>query len=204
MKPKFLGICGGTGSGKTYLANKILEIWGQDNVVIINQDSYYKDLAHMDYKNRIKQNFDHPDSIDIELLSSHLKKVMMGNKIKVPVYDFSNHIRLNKTESIQNCRIIIIEGIFALYYHQLRKLYTIKIFMDTSEKLRFQRRIERDTKERGRTLESVESQYYSSVKPMHKKFIEPSKLYADIIINGNNDIKNNIEIIAPKINSILL
>tara|TARA_Y100001968_G_C19065380_1_gene575738 strand:- start:45 stop:659 length:615 start_codon:yes stop_codon:yes gene_type:complete len=204
MKPKFLGICGGTGSGKTYLANKILEIWGQDNVVIINQDSYYKDLAHMDYKNRIKQNFDHPDSIDIELLSSHLKKVMMGNKIKVPVYDFSNHIRLNKTESIQNCRIIIIEGIFALYYHQLRKLYTIKIFMDTSEKLRFQRRIERDTKERGRTLESVESQYYSSVKPMHKKFIEPSKLYADIIINGNNDIKNNIELIAPKINSILL
>lgn len=204
MKPKFLGICGGTGSGKTYLANKILEIWGQDNVVIINQDSYYKDLAHMDYKNRIKQNFDHPDSIDIELLSNHLKKVMMGNKIKVPVYDYSNHIRLNKTESIQNCRIIIIEGIFALYYHQLRKLYTIKIFMDTSEKLRFQRRIERDTKERGRTLESVESQYYSSVKPMHKKFIEPSKLYADIIINGNNDIKNNIELIAPKINSILL
>ena len=204
MRPIILGMAGGTGSGKTYTVNRLLEIYSVEEIAAIGQDSYYKDLGHIDYNKRIRQNFDHPDSIDIDLFEDHLKKISIGEDINVPIYDFSNHVRLEETRTISQCKIIIVEGIFALHYPQLRKLYTIKIFMDTSEKLRFQRRIERDTKERGRTLESVESQYYSSVKPMHKKFIEPSKLYADIIINGNNDIKNNIELIAPKINSILL
>ena len=199
MKPEVIGISGGTGSGKTFLTKKIIETSMTTNIVVIKQDAYYKDLSHMPYENRIKQNFDHPDAIDVDLFETQLQQLINGNTIKIPTYDFSNHIRSNKTKEIPYSSIIIVEGIFVLYYRQLRKLYTIKVFIDTSEKVRFQRRMDRDIKERGRTPESVKLQYDSTVSPMHEKYIEPSKDHADLIVQEEYDLKDVINMINTKI-----
>jgi len=203
MRPIILGMAGGTGSGKTYTVNRLLEIYSLEDITAIGQDSYYKDLGHIDYNNRISQNFDHPDSIDIELFEDHLKKISVGADINVPIYDFSNHVRLDETRTISQCKIIIVEGIFALHYPQLRKLYTIKIFIETPENVRFNRRLNRDVKERGRTIKSVKKQYATTVLPMHEKFIEPSKEYADIIINGNDDVRGSLDNIKVRIDSLI-
>ena len=199
MKPEVIGISGGTGSGKTFLTKKIIETSMTTNIAVIEQDAYYKDLSHMPYEDRIKQNFDHPDSIDVDLFETQLQQLINGNTIKIPTYDFSNHIRSNKTKEIPYSSIIIVEGIFVLYYLQLRKLYTIKVFIDTSEKVRFQRRMDRDIKERGRTPESVKLQYDSTVSPMHEKYIEPSKDHADLIVQEEYDLKDVINMINTKI-----
>ena len=199
MKPEVIGISGGTGSGKTFLTKKIIETSMTTNIVVIEQDAYYKDLSHMPYEDRIKQNFDHPDAIDVDLFETQLQQLINGEAIKIPTYDFSNHIRSNKTKEIPYSSIIIVEGIFVLYYLQLRKLYTIKVFIDTSEKVRFQRRIDRDIKERGRTPESVKLQYDSTVSPMHEKYIEPSKDHADLIVQEEYDLKDVINMINTKI-----
>ena len=203
MRPIILGMAGGTGSGKTYTVNKLLEIYSVDNITTIGQDSYYKDLRHIDYKDRIGQNFDHPDSIDIELFENHLKQISLGADINIPIYDFSNHVRLYETKTISQSKIIIVEGIFALHYPQLRKLYTIKIFIETPENVRFNRRLNRDIKERGRTIKSVKKQYETTVLPMHEEFIEPSKKHAEIIINGNDDVKGSLDIIKVRIDSLI-
>ena len=203
MRPIILGMAGGTGSGKTYTVNRLLEIYSVDNITTIGQDSYYKELKHIDHKDRIRQNFDHPDSIDIELFENHLQQISEGLDINVPIYDFSNHVRLNETWTISQCKIIIVEGIFALHYPQLRKLYAIKIFIETPENVRFNRRLNRDVKERGRTIKSVKKQYAATVLPMHKKFIEPSKEYADIIINGNDDVKGSLDNIKVRIDTLI-
>ncbi len=199
MKPEVIGISGGTGSGKTFLTKKIIETSMTTNIAVIEQDAYYKDLSHMPYEDRIKQNFDHPDSIDVDLFETQLQQLINGKAIKIPTYDFSNHIRSNKTKEIPYSSIIIVEGIFVLYYLQLRKLYTIKVFIDTSEKVRFQRRMDRDIKERGRTPESVKLQYDSTVSPMHEKYIEPSKDHADLIVQEEYDLKDVINMINTKI-----
>ena len=197
MKPEVIGISGGSGSGKTFLTKKIIETSMTTNIVVIEQDAYYKDLSHMPYEDRIKQNFDHPDAIDVDLFET--QQLINGKAIKIPTYDFSNHIRSNKTKEIPYSSIIIVEGIFVLYYLQLRKLYTIKVFIDTSEKVRFQRRMDRDIKERGRTPESVKLQYDSTVSPMHEKYIEPSKDHADLIVQEEYDLKDVINMINTKI-----
>ena len=199
MKPEVIGISGGTGSGKTFLTKKIIETSMTTNIAVIEQDAYYKDLSHMPYEDRIKQNFDHPDSIDVDLFETQLQQLINGKAIKIPTYDFSNHIRSNKTKEIPYSSIIIVEGIFVLYYLQLRKLYTINVFIDTSEKVRFQRRMDRDIKERGRTPESVKLQYDSTVSPMHEKYIEPSKDHADLIVQEEYDLKDVINMINTKI-----
>ena len=199
MKPEVIGISGGTGSGKTFLTKKIIETSMTTNIAVIEQDAYYKDLSHMPYEDRIKQNFDHPDAIDVDLFETQLQQLINGKAIKIPTYDFSNHIRSNKTKEIPYSSIIIVEGIFVLYYLQLRKLYTIKVFIDTSEKVRFQRRMDRDIKERGRTPESVELQYDSTVSPMHEKYIELSKNHADLIVQEEYDLKDVINMINTKI-----
>ena len=148
MNITVLGIAGGTGSGKTYAAKSLLNEYPQDRILPISMDSYYKDLSHINYTRRVEQNFDHPDSIDINLLEKHLEQASKGKKISIPIYDFSNHVRLGETVSISNAKIIIVEGIFALHFSQLRKLYTLKIFMDTPENIRLERRLVRDVKER--------------------------------------------------------
>ena len=204
MRSIFLGIAGGTGSGKTFIVDNLLSIYNSNNINVINLDSYYKDLSHMGYQDRVKQNFDHPDSIDIDLIISHLKQISDGNDIDIPIYDFSNHVRLETTKTISQSNVIIVEGIFALHYMQLRKLYTLNVFIETSEDIRFQRRLSRDTKERGRTIGSIKDQFESTVIPMHEKFIGPSKQFADLIIDGNSNIINIIRSIKEKIDTYMI
>ena len=204
MRSIILGIAGGTGSGKTFIVDNLLSIYNSNNINVINLDSYYKDLSHMGHQDRVKQNFDHPDSIDIDLIISHLKQISDGNDVDIPIYDFSNHIRLETTKTISQSNVIIVEGIFALHYMQLRKLYTLNVFIETSEDIRFQRRLSRDTKERGRTIGSIKDQFESTVIPMHKKFIGPSKQFADLIIDGNSNIINIIRSIKEKIDTYMI
>ena len=204
MRSIFLGIAGGTGSGKTFIVDNLLSIYNSNNINVINLDSYYKDLSHMGHQDRVKQNFDHPDSIDIDLIISHLKQISDGNDVDIPIYDFSNHIRLETTKTISQSNIIIVEGIFALHYMQLRKLYTLNVFIETSEDIRFQRRLSRDTKERGRSIGSIKDQFESTVLPMHEKFIGPSKQFADLIIDGNSNIINIIRSIKEKIDTYMI
>ena len=204
MKPTVIGIAGGTGSGKTFLTKKILEMSVTKDIVVIEQDAYYKDLSHMPYEKRVKQNFDHPDSIDLDLFESQLLQLIKGEAINIPTYDFSKHIRTNKTKKITYSSIIIVEGIFVLYYLNLRKLYTVRIFMATPEEVRFQRRMARDIEERGRTPESVKLQYESTVLPMHEKYVEASKVHADLIIQGEYDLKDVITMINTKTDIIKL
>jgi len=201
MKPTVIGIAGGTGSGKTFLTKKILEMSVTKDIVVIEQDAYYKDLSHMPYEKRVKQNFDHPDSIDFDLFESQLLQLIKGETVNIPTYDFSKHIRANKTKEITYSSIIIVEGIFVLHYLNLRKLCTVRIFMATPEKVRFQRRMARDIEERGRTPESVKLQYESTVLPMHEKYIEPSKNHADYLIQGEYDLKDVITMINAKTNT---
>ena len=201
MNITVLGIAGGTGSGKTYAVKSLLKEYPQNSVLAISMDSYYKDLSHINYENRIGQNFDHPDSIDINLLENHLKQAFKGDKINIPIYDFSNHVRLGKTVSISNARIIIVEGIFALHFSQLRKLYTLKLFMDTPENIRLERRLVRDVRERGRTIKSIKDQYDSTVLPMHDKYVESSKIFSDFMLNGEDNINNIVNKIEELIKS---
>ncbi len=202
MNPIIIAIAGGTGSGKTFLSKKIVEEYSINKVLSIEQDSYYKDLKFLSYENRMKQNFDHPNSIDITLLKNHLKSLLNGNQVKIPLYDFTKHLRMEQTKTVKCKSIIIIEGILVLHYQQLRKLYTIKIFVDTPENIRFERRLKRDKQERGRTLKSIKEQYFSTVKPMHVQFVEPSKHHADLIIKGVDYNNRTIDLIKANINSI--
>ena len=192
MNITVLGIAGGTGSGKTYAVKSLLNEYPQNSVLAISMDSYYKDLSHINYKRRVEQNFDHPDSIDINLLEKHLEQASKGNKINIPIYDFSNHVRLGETVSISNAKIVIVEGIFALHFSQLRKLYTLKIFMDTPENIRLERRLVRDVKERGRTVKSIKDQYNTTVLAMHNRYVEPSKIFSDLILDGEDNINSII------------
>ena len=203
MKTIIIGIGGGTGSGKTSLAKGILAEYGEGEVAVIEQDSYYKDLSHIIYEERTGQNYDHPDSIDIDLFEIHLQQLLDGREIEIPTYDFSTHVRMDKTKPITQPHVIVVEGILALHYPQLRKLFTIKIFVDTPADIRFIRRLTRDIHERGRTLESVNKQYLSTVRPMHEQFVEPSKYYADLIIPEGGENKVAIDLIRTKIDSIL-
>jgi len=204
MRSVILGIAGGTGSGKTFIVDNLVSTYTSNNINVINLDSYYKDLSHMGHQDRVKQNFDHPNSIDIDLIISHLKQISDGNDIDIPIYDFSNHVRLETTKTISQSNVIIVEGIFALHYMQLRKLYTLNVFIETSEDIRFQRRLSRDTKERGRTIGSIKDQFESTVLPMHEKFIGPSKQFADLIIDGNSNIINIIKSIKEKIDTYMI
>ena len=203
MKTIIIGIGGGTGSGKTSLAKGILAEYGEGEVAVIEQDSYYNDLSYILYKERVDQNYDHPDSIDIDLFESHLQQLLDGKTIEIPTYDFSTHVRMDKTTPITQHHVIVVEGILALHYPQLRKLFTIRIFVDTPADIRFIRRLTRDIHERGRTPESVNKQYLSTVRPMHEQFVEPSKYYADLIILEGGENKVAIDLIRTKIDSIL-
>lgn len=203
MNTIIIGIAGGTGSGKTSLAKGILAEYGEGEVAVIEQDSYYHDLSHILYEERVNKNFDHPESIDIDLFESHLLQLLAGESIHVPTYDFSTHVRMDQVTSITPHHVIVVEGILALHYPQLRDLFTIKIFVDTPPDIRFIRRLTRDIQERGRTFESVNKQYLTTVRPMHKQFVVPSKYYADIIVPEGGQNKVAIDLIRTKINSII-
>ena len=180
-----IGIAGGTGSGKTTVVNTIVNQLQHDEVTVITEDSYYRDTSHLSYEERVKINFDHPQSIDFELLVKHLKALKQGEAIPQPVYSFKDHNRTGETIHTEPKKVMIVEGILLLTNPELRELFDIKIFVHTDSDERLIRRLKRDLRERGRDLEEVLSRYQTTLKPMHQQFIEPSKEYADIIIPYN-------------------
>ncbi len=190
-----IGVAGGTGSGKTTVSEQILERVGRDRIAYIQHDSYYKELDHLPMKERAKVNFDHPDALDTDLFIKHLRKLRGGKSVKVPIYNFTTHTR--NPEDMRRVApqpIILVEGILIFVEKELRDLIDIKIYVDTDADIRFIRRLERDIKERGRSIESVIEQYITTVRPMHLEFVEPSKRYADIIIpsGGHNVVALNM------------
>ncbi|GAB4381102.1 MAG: uridine kinase [Calditrichia bacterium] len=199
-----IGISGASGSGKTLVAKTLYEQLGSDKVVILQEDSYYKDLSHLPFEERAQFNFDHPDAFDHDLLLEHLKLLLQGHTIEHPIYDFTTHTRRKETRKVGPHEIIILEGILLLSVPEIRDLMDIKIYIDTQADICFIRRLQRDIKERGRSVESVIDQYLKTVRPMYLQFVEPSKRYADIIIphGGKNVIA--IDIIKSKIEKLLI
>lgn len=197
-----IGIAGGTGSGKTTITRKLVEKFG-DDVSVVKHDNYYKEHHDMSYEERSKLNYDHPDSLDTDLLIEHVKALKEGRQIYCPVYDFTIHDRSDETELIKPTKVLIIEGILIFQDKRLCDLMDIKIFVDTDADVRILRRIIRDVKKRGRSLESVVDQYLTTVKPMHEQFVEPSKKNADIIIpeGGHNIVA--LEMVMNRVNAHL-
>lgn len=198
-----IGICGGTGSGKTTITNRLTEALSEDSVLLLQQDHYYKDTPHLPLAERAKQNFDHPEPVDTQLLISHVRALREGQAIERPVYDFTQHRRVPATVHLEPRPALIVEGILIFENPALRNLCDIKIFVDTEADLRFIRRLRRDIRERGRTVESVIEQYMTTVRPMHMEFVEPSKRYADVIIpeGGYNEV--GIDLVIQKIRSLV-
>jgi uridine kinase len=198
-----IGISGGTGSGKTTVAQKIVASVGADNVVYLPHDSYYRNLGDMPLDLRHKVNFDHPDAFDTELLINHLEALRAGESIEQPIYDYATHSRKAETLHVEPRPIHIVEGILVFVDPKMRGLMDLKIFVDADADIRFIRRLDRDVHERGRTVESIINQYLTTVRPMHLQFVEPSKRYADIIIpeGGHNEV--GMDLITCKIQSIL-
>lgn len=194
-----IGICGGTGSGKTTIARKIVDAVGKENVILVEQDSYYRNLSDMPLDERHQANFDHPDAIDSDMLVNHLKRLKGGHAIEMPVYDFKSHTRSDVTEHIDPKPVVLVEGILIFSETRVLDILDVRVFVDTPDDIRFIRRLRRDIAERGRTVESVVAQYFATVRPMHFEFVEPSKRNADIIIpeGGNTDI--GIEFLCSKI-----
>jgi uridine kinase len=188
MKPFVIGIAGGTGSGKTTVARRIYESLHLDSAVFLDQDSYYRDLGHLGREERKKLNFDHPDALDNALLLDHLERLIAGEPIDKPIYDFSVNTRAPGTVRVEPRDVILVEGILLFVEPRLRELFDLKIFVDADPDVRFIRRLKRDLELRGRNFESVIEQYLSTVRPMHFEFVEPSKRYADVILprGGNN------------------
>jgi uridine kinase len=187
--PLVIGIAGGSGSGKTTVAQTILQRVGTDRIAFLQHDSYYKDLRGLPPAQRNEFNFDHPNSLETDLLIKHIGALRNGKPVDVPIYDFSTDSRTAQSFTVQPRNVILVEGILIFTEAALRKLFDIKIFVDTDADLRFIRRLERDIHERGRTTDSVVKQYLHTVRPMHLEFVEPSKRYADIIIpeGGHNE-----------------
>ena len=204
MEHLVIGIAGGTGSGKTTVTQKVLErLRVQENVVVIQHDSYYKDLSEYHGLTPDKINFDHPDSLQTSLLVQHIKELKRQLPVEQPLYNFTTHSRMKETRRLEPRDIIIIEGILIFVEKELRDLMDIKIFVDTDADERLLRRIRRDILERGRSIDSVMNQYMSTVKPMHLEFVEPSKHWADIIVPRGGDNLVAIDMVAVKIDTML-
>lgn len=201
--PLIIGIAGGTGSGKTTVANSILAQVGQENVSYIPHDAYYVDLADLPEIRRKQINFDHPDSLETNLMIEHVISLKEGKSIELPIYDFATHTRTTKTIPVYPNPIILVEGILIFTEPRLRELFDVKLFVDTDADIRLVRRIRRDITERGRTIENVLSQYENTVRPMHLEFVEPSKRYADVIIpeGGHNQVA--MDMVVARINLLL-
>jgi len=203
MRPVIIAVAGGTGSGKTTVVQEIVQGIGKDKVAIIQHDSYYRDRSDIPLEERARINYDHPDSLDTDLLIAHLHQLRQGRPVQVPVYDFTSHTRQPETQTVFPRRVMILEGILILADPRLRELMDIKIFVDTDADIRFIRRLERDMTERGRTLRSVIEQYINTVRPMHLEFVEPSKRYADIIIPEGGFNRVAVDMVIVKIQSLI-
>jgi uridine kinase len=198
-----IGIAGGTGAGKTLVAQSIAQDLGSDSVLLIEQDSYYKDLQHIPLGERENRNFDHPEAFDRDLLRQHLERLLVGEEVDMPAYDMRSHTRVGQPLRVRGRRILLLDGLLVLEDPALRHLMDIKIYVDADPDIRFIRRLKRDLTERGRTLDQAIRQYESSVRPMHLQFVEPSKRYADLVIpeGGYNFVA--IDLLKTKIRSLL-
>lgn len=201
--PIIIGVAGGSGSGKTTVVNHILDVIGAHRINLIQHDFYYRDLAHMSFEERAKQNFDHPASLETELMIRHIQALKNGFSVNIPQYDFSNHVRKKKTLRIKPAKVVLVDGILIYTEKALLDLMDIRIFVDTDSDVRLLRRLQRDIIERKRSLESVISQYEQFVRPMHLEFVEPSKRYADIIIPHGGENKVALEMLCSRINGML-
>ena len=202
-RPVIIGVAGGTGSGKTTVAVKILERVGAEHASYIPHDAYYRDLGHVDPDRRTEVNFDHPDSLETELLVEHLRQLKAGRAVDIPVYDFTTHTRTATTRRVSPSSVVLVEGILVFVEPQLREMFDVKLYVDTDADVRFIRRLQRDIQERGRAVESVCEQYLGTVRPMHLEFVEPSKRYADVIIpeGGFNEVA--IEMVAARVRGLM-
>jgi uridine kinase len=198
-----IGIAGGSGSGKTTVAQEILGRVGADRIAFLQHDAYYKDLSGLPPAQRAELNFDHPNSLETDLLIQHIRALGEGDAIEVPIYDFSTHSRTDRTFRVAARRVILVEGILIFVDPALRELFDVKIFVDTDADIRFIRRLERDITERGRTTESVIKQYQLTVRPMHLEFVEPSKRYADVIIPEGGFNTAALDMVAARIHALL-
>ena len=203
MKSIIIGIAGGTGSGKTTLTERLRDHFGADEVSVINHDSYYKRHDELPYEERCKLNYDHPDAFDNDLLIQHLKELKAGRAIDCPVYDYADHNRSSEVQHIEPAPVLIVEGILPLAEPELCKLFDYKIYVDTDADERILRRLVRDVKERGRSLDSVINQYLTTVKPMHEAFVEPSKRNADIIVPNGGENTAAVEMLAHHIRNLI-
>ena len=202
-KPLVIGVAGGTGAGKTTVAQAILDRVGRKRVAFLQHDAYYRDLSHLPIEERRKVNFDHPNALENELLISHLRMLRAGEPVDLPVYDFVTYTRLPRTHRVNPRGVVLMEGLLLFADPQLRELMDIKVFVDADADLRLVRRLNRDIQERGRSYESVIGQYLSTVRPMHLEFIEPSKRYADVIIprGGFNEVA--LDMVIARVEKLL-
>jgi len=198
-KPIMIGIAGGSGSGKTTIARKIQERCGSLSTLLFQLDHYYRDLAHLDPTERDKINFDHPDSLEMNLLAKHVEMLANGQPIDRPTYEFASHTRSSKVARLEPTDVIIVDGIFALFSQEIRRHLACSIFVDVSDDVRFIRRLRRDVDERGRTNDGVIKQYLASVKPMHDQFVAPTKYQADLVVQWDNYNERTIDMLTKMI-----
>lgn len=201
--PLVIGVAGGTGSGKTTVSQTILQQVGPGQIAYLQHDSYYHDNGHLSPDERAQKNYDHPDSLDTQLLIDHLRALRNGKAVQIPIYDFATHTRSARVQAIPSAPVILVEGILIFVEKALRDLMDIRIFVDTDADIRFIRRLQRDVQERGRSRESVIQQYLTTVRPMHLEFVEPSKRYADIIVPSGGYNQVALEMILSRIHLLL-
>src|SRR5574341_358337 len=203
VQPVLIGVAGGTGSGKTTVSQAILGRVGRERIAFIQHDAYYRDRSPLPFEERVRLNYDHPDSLETDLLVAHLKELRAGRAVEMPQYDFARHVRKKETRRVEPRAIILVEGILIFVDRALREMFDIKIFVDTDADLRFLGRLQRDLTERGRTMESVIHQYLETVRPMHLEFVEPSKRYADLIIPEGAENEVALEAVVARVRAML-
>lgn len=201
-RPLIIAVVGGSGSGKTTVARAIHRAFGAD-ASFIDQDAYYHDLAHLELAERTKVNFDHPDAFDTGLLAEHLEQLGRGEPVEKPTYDFAQYTRVERTERIEPRAVIVVEGILLLADARLRRLFDIRVFVDVADDVRFIRRLRRDIRDRGRTVDMVVDQYLSTVRPMHLEFVEPSRRYADVILPEGGHNRIGVEMLKARVEAEL-
>ena len=202
-KPLVFGVAGGTASGKTTVAREILAAVGASQIAYLPHDAYYRDQPDLSFEERSALNYDHPNSLETKLLIKHIKQLLAGKPAEVPVYDFTEHRRTNETVTVEPAPIILVDGILIFTKRKLRELMDIKVFVDTPADVRFIRRMKRDIEERGRSLDSVVTQYMDTVRPMHIKFVEPSKQFSDVIIPNGGMNRVAVEMVVSRLNALL-
>ena len=202
-KPIVFGVAGGTASGKTTVARSILDQVGAHRVAYLPHDAYYRDMSHLPLEQRAQQNYDHPDALESDLLARHIRELCAGHAIQLPVYSFADYVRKTETVTVEPAPVVLVDGILIFAEPELRDLMDIKIFVDVEADIRLIRRIERDTRERGRSLSSTIFQYLDTVRPMDLEFVQPSRRYADVILPGGGQNRVAIEMVVARLHAIL-